>query len=87
MAARPIQDLDRAASKYIRTTADDRGITQKALADASGISVNTFGDYWRGQATITVGDLGNICAGLGVTIDEAALEIAAILEKMQSTRK
>lgn len=79
MATRPMTELDVAASKYIQRAADKKGLTQTALAERAGIPLVTFGRYWRGQRSMTVGDFQSTLDALGVTYLKAISEIRKIM--------
>jgi transcriptional regulator with XRE-family HTH domain len=59
---------------------DQKGMRQKALAEASGIDVRRIGDYIRGQFNPNLANLKRLCKGLDLTVDEF-MERAGELEK------
>lgn len=59
---------------------DQKGMRQKALAEASGIDLRRIGDYIRGQFNPNLANLRRLCKGLDLTVD-AFMERAAELEK------
>ncbi|WP_295837456.1 helix-turn-helix transcriptional regulator [uncultured Microbacterium sp.] len=79
MPARQLTDLDHAASRYLRTRAADRGITQKELALAADIPPSTFNRYWKGTRSMSLGDLKALISALGDTLDEGLAEIERLL--------
>jgi transcriptional regulator with XRE-family HTH domain len=59
-----------ALGKAIEARRKELGLSQKALADASGIDVRRIGDYVRGQHNPSVPNLKRLCPALKLTADE-----------------
>ncbi len=47
----------------------EKGMRQKALADASGIDIRRIGDYVRGQYAPNLANLRRLCKALDLTVD------------------
>lgn len=58
----------------------EKGIRQRALAEASGIDIRRIGDYVRGQYSPNTANLRRLCKALDLTID-ALLNRAEELEE------
>jgi ribosome-binding protein aMBF1 (putative translation factor) len=58
----------------------ERGLTQQALADESGIDVRRIGDYVRGRYNPNVPNLRRLCEGLDLSVTEL-MDRAADLEE------
>lgn len=87
MASAPQTTFDRAAAEYIRTAAGRKKLTQKELGQRAGVPPATFGNYWRGETSMTLGTLKKIFAVLGADWAEAFDEIDRIevaLKKSES---
>jgi len=69
-----------ALGKAIEERMDQKGMRQKALAEASGIDLRRIGDYIRGQFNPNLANLRRLCRGLDLTVD-AFMKRAAELEK------
>jgi transcriptional regulator with XRE-family HTH domain len=69
-----------ALGEAIQERMDQKGMRQKALAEASGIDVRRIGDYIRGQFNPNLANLKRLCKGLDLTVDEF-MERAGELEK------
>lgn len=57
-----------------------KGMRQKALAEASGIDIRRIGDYIRGRFNPNLANLRRLCKGLDLTVD-AFMERAGELER------
>lgn len=68
-----------ALGKAIDARRKELGLSQKALADASGIDIRRVGDYIRGQYNPSLPNLKRLCPALELTVDEL-MERASALE-------
>ncbi len=59
-------ELD-ALGKAIEQRMAEKGLTQKSLADASGIDIRRIGDYVRGQYNPNLANLKRLCKALDLT--------------------
>jgi transcriptional regulator with XRE-family HTH domain len=64
----------RAFGKAIRALRDERGLTQEALADLSGLTTNYVGDTERGERNVSVRALWQLSDGLGIPASELLRE-------------
>jgi transcriptional regulator with XRE-family HTH domain len=71
-------DYDRAVSYYIRSTAGGKKLTQEVVAERANIPVNTLRRYWRGERSVSLGDLRPIIDALGVSTHDALDKIESI---------
>jgi len=75
-----VTDFDRAVSAYVRAAAVSRKVSAEVTAERAGISVNTFRRYWRGERSMTLGDLRAVLKALGVDFVDAEREIDRIFQ-------
>jgi len=61
--------LDQAVAAAIAAELRPRGITLRALAEATDIPERTLSRYLKGERPITVGQLIRFAESLGVTVD------------------
>ncbi len=64
----------RAFGDAIRALRDNRGLTQEALADLSGLTTNYVGDAERGERNISIRALWQLADGLGIPASELLRE-------------
>jgi ribosome-binding protein aMBF1 (putative translation factor) len=69
-----------ALARAIEQRMAEKGLTQQALADESGIDVRRIGDYVRGRYNPNVPNLRRLCEGLGLSVTEL-MDRAADLEE------
>ncbi len=63
-----IDDPSSLVGERLRAVRNERGLTMRDLADASGLSVNTIGLIERGQTSPTVATLHKLATALGVPL-------------------
>ncbi len=63
-----------AFGKAIRTLRDERGLTQEALSDLSGLATNYIGDTERGERNIGIRSVWQLADGLGIPASELLRE-------------
>lgn len=73
-----------AISRAIEERRVEKGISQEALAEASGITLRRIGDYVRGQHSPNTANLRRLCKALDLTTDEL-FKRAEELEEEPST--
>jgi transcriptional regulator with XRE-family HTH domain len=79
-----MRPVDYAAAEYIRRTLTGKSITQGTIAGETGISLPTFGRYYRGEAPIQLGDFGAILDALGESYEDAMEEIRRLLPRYEN---
>ncbi|MGN0184793.1 MAG: helix-turn-helix domain-containing protein [Aristaeellaceae bacterium] len=60
----------RKIAEHIRVARDRSGMTQAAVAEALGISINHYGQLERGKKRATLDMLGQLCELFDVSLDE-----------------
>ncbi len=73
-------------AERLRRLRRERGITQAALAELSGIPLGTLRDYEQGRRDPLLSNAARIATALGVFVDELARGSAAP-KKVQRPRK
>lgn len=79
MATREMSGLDLAAAKHIRVLAAQRNMKQADIADAAEIPRSTFGRYWNGERSMTLGDLERVLTALGTDYKQESEHIEALI--------
>jgi transcriptional regulator with XRE-family HTH domain len=72
-----------ALGKAIEQQMAAKGLSQKAVADASGIDIRRVGDYVRGQYNPSVPNVRRLCKALDLSVTEL-MDRAADLEEEPS---
>ena len=76
---RAFSPLDRAVAALLRERAGRLDVTQAEIADAAGIPRSSFGRYWHGERSMTIGQVEAALAALGTTYSESQEDIRRIL--------
>jgi len=71
--------LDRAVAAYLRERAGLLDVTQAEIADAAGIPRSSFGRYWHGERSMTIGQVEAALAALDTTYSDSQEDIRRIL--------
>lgn len=83
MPARQMSDLDRAAAAYLRARAGVLNINQKELAARADIPHSTVHRYWKGERSMSLGDLKSLISALDDTMPNALSEIERLSIELQ----
>jgi transcriptional regulator with XRE-family HTH domain len=67
--------LAKAVSAQVRTLMAEHRITAQALAEKAGLSRSYLGKRLRDESSLTVNDIENICAALGVDLEVFSAEV------------
>lgn len=71
--------LDEAACAYMQKRAEELNLSARQVGIRANIPTSTFDRYWKGDRSMTFGDLRAVIAVFGDSTDEAMNEIERIM--------
>lgn len=75
----PIDDVEQAVVLALKTYAQDRGLSLRSLADATGLGKSRLGDLFNGFTSCTMTDLERLCSALGLRPSAVLSEAEAVV--------